>query len=143
MSRSARFRTAFAVFLSALLGSSTVAVAGNCQAKLLANFWECTYNFSDGETVGDCLDFSSSGFANDFDLTSSNFGNFVCACDATGSFNSPKFDSSGSAFECVNTGGSGFQYNGKLKSKKLGGQVIDALGLSGVFECTKRSSACP
>jgi hypothetical protein len=142
MSGSARFwTTIFALFLSALLSSSTAAVAGNCQAKLVGNSYDCNLNFSDGENVGDCLDFTSGG-ANNFDLNSANFGSLVCACDATGPFKSPSFDSSGSAFECVNIGVSGFEYNGKIKSKKLNGQTIDARGFSGVFECTKRSSPC-
>jgi hypothetical protein len=129
-------------FVAALLANTSSAEAGgNCQAKLVGNSYDCNEKFSTGELAGDCVQFTMlSGFPNNFSLTSGNFGKFLCACDATGSFNSPSFDASPSAFECVS--GDAIEFNGALKSKKLRGQTMDSLLISGIFVCTLRSSLC-
>lgn len=132
-----------AVMLSALAGllaSSPSALAGNCQDKLVFKSFACTIKYSDGSTASDCWEFITN------EGPSANFGffdmetvfgaknPFGCACDVTGSFKSPSFDNSPSAFACDD--GSGYQINGKIKGHKLTGQGSDSSGDSATFSCT-------
>jgi hypothetical protein len=106
--------------------------AGNCDAKLLNKSFTCTIKNSDGMTSTDCWEFTPSGPSqlNFFD-TAHLFG---CTCDITGSFKSPSFDKSSSAFECDD--GAGDQISGKLKGKKITGEGSDTGGVSLLFSCT-------
>jgi len=120
--------------------SSAEAKGGNCQAKLAGNSYECNLKYSAGPPATDCFEFRTGGISANFTLTNGT-GELGCTCATTGSFTSPSFDSSPSAFECVD--GSGIQLNGKIKSKKLSGQVTDEGGDSEIYTCTLRSSPCP
>jgi len=121
-------------FLMGLLASSPSAAAGgNCQAKLVDKSFACTVKISNGPAMTDCFEFTSGGVSQHFDFFDAT-GDFGCACDTTGSFNSPKFDGSSDAFECVDDAGT--QINGKIKGKKISGQGTDEDGNSLIYTCT-------
>ena len=79
------------------------------------------------------------GYSQNFDVDTNSFDSFGCACRATGSFKSPAFDESSSGFACV---ADDVELDGKLKSNKLSGEVVDQDGESLVFPCKKRSTPC-
>jgi hypothetical protein len=128
-------------FVLGLLANSSCAEAkgGNCQAKLAGNSYDCAYKYSNGTDAADCLDFYTMGYSQNFDVDTNSFDSFGCACRATGSFKSPAFDESSSAFACV---ADDVELDGKLKSNKLSGEVVDQDGESLVFLCKKRSTPC-
>ena len=128
-------------FVLGLLANSSSAEAkgGNCQAKLAGNSYDCAYKFSNGTDGADCLDFYTMGYSENFDVDTNSFDSFGCACRATGSFKSPAFDASSSGFACV---ADDVELDGKLKSNKLSGEVVDQDGESLVFTCEKRSTPC-
>lgn len=128
-------------FSMGLVGNPSSAEAGgNCQAKLAGNSYECNLKFSDGSPETDCFAFRTGGISANFTLTNGT-GELGCTCATTGSFTSPSFGSSSSAFQCVD--GLGIQVNGKIKSKKLSGQSTDEGGDSEIYTCTLSSSPCP
>jgi hypothetical protein len=143
MKRSASF---LAVVMSSLVVtfllanlSSAEAGGGNCQDKLVGNSYNCTEKESTGGgTVSGCLTFETGGVSSNFDLVIEG-EHYGCACDTTGSYKSPAYDSSSSAFGCV---GLDTLINGKLKSKKIAFQAITESGISDVLSCTETSS-CP
>ena len=79
------------------------------------------------------------GDSQNFDVDTNSFDGFLCVCRATGSFKSPAFDASSSGFTCV---ADDVELDGKLKSNKLSGQVVDQDGESLVFTCEKRPTTC-
>ena len=68
-----------------------------------------------------------------FDLVTA-FDEFGCTCGTTGSFKSPKFNSSADVIECDD--GEGSQLTGTIKGKKLGAQSVNEDGSSEIFSCT-------
>ena len=135
-----------AIFLASamclVVDSTAVSAGGNCQSKLVGNAYDCTVEFSEFATQNDCFDFRTGGLSQNFDLVIDNGPHYGCACDTTGSFKSPSFDSSLNSFHCLSSF-EGFQYNGKVKAQKLSGHGTDEGGVSLIFSCTKRSSPCP
>jgi len=132
--------TAMLCILAGLLACSASALAGNCQAKLVFKSFACTIKYSDGTTATDCWEFITNegpsanfGFFDHQNVFDAN-NPFGCACDVTGSFKSPSFDNSPSAFACDD--GSGYQINGKIKGHKITGQGSDSSGDSAIFSCT-------
>ena len=126
-------------FSMGLVGNpSSTEAGGNCQAKLVGNSYDCNLKISGSSPETFCFEFQTGGISANFDLFSVN--DYGCTCDTTGSFKSPSFDSSSSAFECVDDG---TQINGKIKSKKLSGQIAVIDGTSAIYTCTLRSSPCP
>jgi hypothetical protein len=131
--------------VTGLLGNLSPAEAGggNCQARLVGNSYNCTAKettMPSPQTF--CAEFETGGTSANFDLlvVSSITTDLGCACDTTGSYSSPSFDTSSSAFECVDDHGT--QFNGKIKSKKLDGQASDAGGDSLIYTCTLSATAC-
>jgi hypothetical protein len=145
MKRSASFLPVlmFSVVVTVLLAnlSPAEAAGGNCQGKLVGNSYDCNEKYSDSSSDTECYKFETGGVSQNFDIFIG-FADYGCACDTTGSFNSPSFDRSSSTFECLSTL-SGFLINGKLKGKKLKGQGTDVSGVSVIVACTERTSPCP
>jgi hypothetical protein len=115
----------------------------NCQAKLISDptngaAFTCNVKFSNGSTMTECWTFIHANLSQDFNIYTENtemdLDHTGCTCGATGSFKSPKFDSSPSTFECDD--GSGNRLNGKLKGKNISGQSSDDNGNSAIFSCT-------
>ena len=141
MSRTLSFLSS--AILSALffgmLGAPVPALAGNCQAKLVGNqtvgkAFRCTIKLSTGSSVSDCWTFGTGIFSvQHFDLVTA-FDEFGCTCGTTGSFKSPKFNSSADVIECDD--GEGSQLTGTIKGKKLGAQSVKEDGSSEIFSCT-------
>ncbi len=126
------------LMFSALLTNLSSAEAGgeNCQAKLVGNSYNCVFELSDGTSETFCVEFGTGGSSSNFDLFLPPSTDYGCACQATGSFKSPKFNGSASAFECdgVNFG---TQIDGKVASKKISGEGSIYSGESFVFSCEK------
>jgi hypothetical protein len=120
----------FASLMGLLAGSVSAVAGGNCQDKLAGNSYACQIKISNGPATTDCFEFSTIGVSQNFNFFGL-IGAFGCACDTTGSFKSPKFDSSPNAFECVDH--SGTQINGKIKGKKISGQGTDEQGNSLIY----------
>lgn len=128
-----------ALFFGAFSAPVT-SLAGNCQAKLVGNqtvgkAFRCTIKLSTGSTVSDCWTFATEGiFSTDhFDLVTA-FDEYGCTCGATGSFKSPKFNSSADVIECDDDDGN--QLTGTIKGKKLSAQSVNEDGSSEIFSCT-------
>ncbi len=121
------------VCLTGLFAGSSAAAGGNCQAKLVGKSFDCNIKNSDGPATTDCFEFSTEGASQHFDFFDLT-NNFGCACATTGSFKSPKFNSSPDSFECVD--GSGDQISGKLKGKKISGHGSSNDGSSLIYSCT-------
>ena len=116
------------------------ALAGNCQSKLVGDqmvgkAFRCTLKLSTGSTVPDCWTFATEGIfsTQHFDLITA-YDEFGCTCGTTGSFKSPKFNSSADVIECDD--GHGSQLTGKIKGKKLSAQSVNEDGSSEIFSCT-------
>ncbi len=139
-----RRSTAFLAFLmfSALLInlSSAEAGGGNCQAKLAGSSYTCDFKFSNGASETLCVEFGTGGVSSNFDLFIPPSTDYGCACQATGSFKSPSFNGSASAFECSGDD-FGTQLDGKVAGKKISGEGSGYSGESIVFSCEK-ISAC-
>lgn len=86
-----------APLMGLLAGSPSAVAGGNCQAKLVGKSFACNIKNSNGPAATDCFEFSTEGLSQHFDFFDST-NNFGCACDTTGSFKSPKFDSSPNFF---------------------------------------------
>lgn len=145
MRRSASFLAVlmFSAVVTVLLASSRSAEAGggNCQEKLEGKSFMCTLKQSTSSTpLTKCFEFVTGGISANFDLVVDG-DHSGCVCDTTGSYKSPSFDSSSSSFECVDE--SGVQHNGKIKSKKLSGQISDVEGESLIYVCTESATPCP
>jgi len=136
MKRSAGFLTV--LMFSALLTnlSSAEAGGGNCQAKLGGTSYNCDFEISNGTSQTFCVEFGTGGASSNFDLFIPPSTDYGCACLATGSFKSPKFNGSASAFECVGDD-FGTQLDGKVAGKKISGEGNNYLGESIVFSCVK------
>jgi hypothetical protein len=131
-------------FVAGVVGNPTSAQAGgggNCQAKLVGKSYDCSAKYSNLPPTSDCFEFISGGVSQDFDLVIDGDVEYGCSCDTTGSFNSPSFDSSPTAFECVSTASS-FLLNAKIKGKKVNGQGTSEGGDSVIFTCQVRTSSC-
>lgn len=144
MTRSGSFLAVmmFSAFATGLLATASPAQAsGNCQAKLVGNAYDCTYN--DSTPILACIEFSTGGISKAFDLSFDPGGTYGCECQATGSVKAPSFQSSASAFECVSSF-SKDALSGKIKGKKMSAQGSNLNGqFQFVLGCTKRSSPCP
>ena len=122
------------IFVLGLLIAPLAALAGgNCDAKLANKSFACTIKNSDGIVSSDCWEFTPTGPSAQFNFFDSK-GLFGCTCDVSGTFKSPSFDNSSSAFECDD--GAGDQIYGKLKGKKITGAGSDTMGDSLLFSCT-------
>ena len=140
---------AFAVFSTLVLGIVTAPASslagGNCMAKLvgssaIAPGFDCNVkSFAGGVTTvtEECWTFASGGHSQYFDIYTetgiTELPQYGCACDTTGSYNSPRFDSSSDQFECADEMGG--QLQGKVKGKKITGQSSDAEGNAAIFTC--------
>jgi hypothetical protein len=143
MQRSAFFPAAAALFVTVgtwLAGSSAVDATGNCMAKLVGNSYGCSIKISDGETDTACYKFVTGGVSTRFDLLL-DVTDFGCACDATGSINSPSFDSSASAFECA-AADTFWMVFGTVRGKQISGQELLPSGRQFVIKCTLGSPPC-
>jgi hypothetical protein len=130
-----------ALLMSLLAGSPCAAGGGNCQAKLVGKSFGCSIKSSNAVPSTNCFEFSTEGESQHFDFFD-NINNFSCACDTTGFFKSPKFDSSPSSWECSDD--SGTQIDGTLKGKKISGEGTDLDGNSLIYNCTQLTSGnCP
>jgi hypothetical protein len=101
--------------------SSAEAKGGNCQSKLVGKSYVCNVKDSTGGTGSASIKFESGGISKDFDLLINSLFDHGCACNTTGSYNSPAFDGSSSSFGCLSVT-EGFLIYGKLKSKKVTAQ---------------------
>ncbi|MGB0058598.1 hypothetical protein [Candidatus Binatus sp.] len=119
--------------LSVCLSSPSAVAGGSCQAKLVGKSFACNLKFSNGPATTDCFEFNAMGISQHFSFFDDTIGNFGCACDTTGPFKSPKYDSSPNSFECVDD--SGTQINGKVKGDKISGQGTDIDGNSLTYTC--------
>jgi hypothetical protein len=142
MRRSASFLAilmSFAVVTFLLANSSFVEAGGTCQDKLVGNFYNCDFEFSDESPVTYCVEFETGGVSSNFDLVikSTHYG---CGCDTKGSFKSPSYDATANTFECVADFGT--VLDGKVTSGKLRGQGLNYVGTSVDFSCTQTTS-CP
>ena len=120
--------------------------SGNCQARLSNNAYDCSVKTSFSAPFTDCFQFTSPGSeSSNFDLTPIGLGSTLgCSCNPIGSFQSPGFNGSPNTFDCVGTDGTEFfDFTGKVTSKNIKGHAAANVGDSFVFDCVKRSSACP
>ena len=80
----------------------------------------------------ECWTFAQGNLSKYFDIftenTETDLDHYGCTCGATGSFKSPKFNSSSNTFECDD--GNGGRLNGTIKGKKLSGQSSNEDGSS-------------
>jgi len=153
MRRSASFPALvmLCAFAIVLIGNSSFAESprGTCQDKLVGNSYDCIYTFFSGDygftDKSVCIEFVTGGLSQNFDLVgvlgslSSDYG---CACEKKGSFRAPSFDASANAFECVGDLVNVVQFHGKVESNKVRGQASEESGVTIVFDCTKRFTAC-
>ena len=130
------------MFSALFANFSSAEAKGNCQQTLAGKFFNCSEKYSGGNSDTACYEFETGGESADFDLYIDNTGSdYGCACDTTGSFKSPKFDSSSSSFECISLD-TGFLLNGKGNSKKISGQGTYYLGEEVDFSCTVSDTSC-
>lgn len=145
MSRSARVLagTVFSAIVMLLFANLPSAQAGaDCQSKLIGNTYNCTYTDNESNTSTECITFSTGGTSRYFDAVYDGTYDLGCACDASGSLGSAKFDASSDTFECSYTGGPEL-VTGKVKGKKLTNQGIEADGYQFIEQCTLTSESCP
>ena len=143
MHRSAGFVVVagFSAIVMVLFANSSYAERNrNCEAKIVNNSYDCTFEDNDFPAFTDCFEFVTGGTSQNFDLLDVTF-DYGCACDATGSSDSPSFNHSSSAFECT-TSQAPFLFNGKIEGKKLSVQGIGSDGSQYVGTCTLRDSPC-
>jgi hypothetical protein len=147
--RRTQIAVAVAIFSMLVLGVVAPPVSSlageNCAAKLvgkgaIAIGFTCNVKFSNGSSMTECWTFAPGNLSQFFDIftetlpVENELPEYGCACDATGSFKSPHYDSSPDAFECDD--GNGTQLQGKLKGHKITGQSSDDQGNSAIFTCT-------
>jgi hypothetical protein len=127
---------------------SAALAGGNCQNKFVEvdgvpPGFTCTVKFSNGSSMTECWTFAQGTLSKYFDIftenTETDLDHYGCACGTTGSFKSPKFNSSSNTFECDD--GNGGRLNGTIKGKKLSGQSSNEDGSSEIFSCT-RNTGC-
>jgi len=127
---------------------SAAVAGGNCQSKFVEvngvpPGFTCNVKFSDGSSMTECWSFGQGSLSKFFDIftenTDTDLDHYGCACGTTGSFKSPKFNSSSDTFECDD--GNGGRLNGTIKGKKLSGQSSNENGSSAIFSCT-RNTGC-
>jgi hypothetical protein len=154
MRRSASFLSlaVLSVFVTVLLCTSASAEPGivhqrTCQDELVGNSYDCNFAFFIvGGVVranGNCVEFVTGGLSQNFDLVgevTSGASDYGCACEITGSVKLP--GESTNAFECVGDPNV-VQLHGKVESNKLHGQGSEESGATILFNCKKRSTACP
>jgi hypothetical protein len=122
--------------------TSSAQAGGNCQAKLVGKSYDCNEKYSYSTADTGCYEFVTGGISDNFDLIIDGGADYGCACDTKGSFKSPSFDSSSSAFGCISTD-IGYLINGKIKDKKkITGQGIDESGDSVIISCEVRATPC-
>jgi hypothetical protein len=119
---------------------------GICMDKLVgatavAPGFDCNVEFSNGTSEAECWTPSTMFRSQFFDILTETLNSPVmelpdygCACDTTGSFKSPKFQSSADKFECDDDEGD--QLQGTVKGKKISGQGSDSMGNAFIFSCT-------
>ena len=132
-----------AIFLSVACAPLSALAGETCSEKLISKTvdltgFTCDVKFSDGSSMTECWTFAKGNLSQDFDIytenTETDLDHLGCTCGATGSFKSPKFDSSPNTFECDDGGGK--RLNAKLKGKNISGQSSDDKGNSTIFSCT-------
>ena len=137
-----------ATFVLGFVIPSAALAGGNCQNKFVAvdgvpAGFTCNVKFSNGPSMTECWTFAHGSLSQFFDIftenTETDLDHYGCACGTTGSFKSPKFNSSSDTFECDD--GNGGRLNGNIKGKKLSGQSSNEDGSSEIFSCT-RNSGC-
>jgi hypothetical protein len=117
----------------------------SCQAKLSNNAYDCTVARSFSGPFSDCFQFISPGsVSGHFDLIPAGLGATLgCACDPTGSVNSPTFNASSSSFTCTGDDGiSAFSFAGKVSNNSMKGHAESDPGDTFIYGCKKRTSAC-
>jgi len=146
--RSFLSRRIVAIFVLGFVIPSAALAGGNCQNKFVAvdgvpAGFTCNVKFSNGPSMTECWTFAHGSLSQFFDIftenTETDLDHYGCACGTTGSFKSPKFNSSSDTFECDD--GNGGRLNGNIKGKKLSGQSSNEDGSSEIFSCT-RNSGC-
>ncbi len=141
---------AFGIISTLVLGVLSAPVSslagGNCMAKLVGSAavapgFDCTVKFANGSSETECWTFAQEeGLSQFFDIFTETLPSgpelpeYGCVCDTTGSFKSPRFNSSADAFECDDDLGD--QIQGKVKGKKISGQSSDDQGNAAIFSCT-------
>jgi hypothetical protein len=138
---------AVAVFSAIVMGmfanSTSAEAKGNCQAALVGKSYNCSFTDNDFPPFQECWGFFTGGVSRYFDLNNG-VDDYGCACDPTGSSNSPSFDNSSNTFECSGSNNvTSFLFNGKIGGKKLSVQGVGSSGEQYVGTCTPRSSSCP
>jgi hypothetical protein len=137
-----------AAFVLGFVIPSAALAGGNCQSKFVEvdgvpPGFTCNVKFSDGSSMTECWSFGQGNLSKNFDIftenTDTDLDHYGCACGTTGSFKSPKFNSSADTFECDD--GNGGRLNGTIKGKKLSGQSSNENGGSAIFSCT-RNTGC-
>jgi hypothetical protein len=126
----------FSAFVMALLANSFSALAsGNCKFKLVGKSYNCQSNEEGSGSSSFTTTFETGGLSMNFDMHFGG-GDYGCACEATGSVNSPSFDRSSSIFVCQS--GFGFMAVGKVSGRKVTGQGTNAAGNAPfIFTCTQ------
>ena len=131
------------LFLGVVCAPLSAPAGETCQDKLISKTvdltgFTCNVKFSGGSSMTECWTFAQGNLSPYFDIFTENtdmdLDHLGCTCGATGSFKSPKFNSSPDTFECDD--GSGNRLNGKLKGKNISGQSSDDNGNSAIFSCT-------
>jgi hypothetical protein len=116
---------------------------GNCVGKLVgaaavAPGFDCNVKFSNGSSEAECWTPATGFRSHFFDILTENttveLPDYGCACDTTGSYKSPSFNSSADKFECDDDEGG--QLQGEVKGKKISGQGSDDQGNAFIFSCT-------
>lgn len=123
-------------FLTALLAGSFSAEAENCQSKLVGKSFNCSAFDQAGGEQTFTFEFETGGLSQNFDLFI-NSAEYGCSCNATGSVQSPKFNASSNAFECLSTITS-YLINGKLNGKKIKGQGTSEAGDGIIITCKQQ-----
>jgi len=127
------------VLFFGMFSAPVTSLAGNCQAKLVGDqmigkAFRCTIKLSTGATMPDCWTFGTGIFSTQHFALVTAYDEFGCTCGATGSFKSPKFNSSADVIECDDDDGN--QLTGTIKGKKLSAQSVNEDGSSEIFSCT-------
>jgi hypothetical protein len=83
----------------------------------------------------------SAGGSSYFDAVFNGTDGYTCACVASGSLGSPKFDASSSTYECTADSFPESIY-GKIKGKKFTTQGVSGLDYQFIEDCTITSTPC-
>ena len=113
----------FGVFSAPVTALAETAKPNWSAIKMVGKAFRCTIKLSTGSTMPDCWTFGTGIFSTQhFDLVTA-YDEFGCTCGTTGSFKSPKFNSSADVIECDDGGGN--QLTGTIKGKKLSAQSVN------------------